>query len=48
MSPVLAFPVPVCPSHDLPLSLDPVIWHCSAGRHGHRVQAADLEREVTA
>lgn len=40
--------VPSCPVHELPLSGGPVVWRCDGGDLGHRVQAADLEREVAA
>jgi len=32
-----------CPFHGLALSGGPVLWHCPAGRSGHRVTVTDLE-----
>lgn len=37
-------PVPCCPRHRVPLDEGPVHYRCP---RGHRVQAADLNREVT-
>lgn len=37
---------PYCPRHGVGLSGGPVVWHCPDGHpYGHRVQAADLNRE---
>ena len=36
-------PVRCCPFHGLAMSGGPVLWHCPAGRAGHRVTATDLE-----
>ena len=36
-------PVRCCPFHGLAMSGGPVLWHCPAGRAGHRVTVADLE-----
>ena len=32
-----------CPFHGLAMSGGPVLWHCPAGRAGHRVTVTDLE-----
>ena len=36
-------PVRCCPFHGLAMSGGPVLWHCPAGRAGHRVTVTDLE-----
>jgi len=36
-------PVRRCPFHGLAMSGGPVLWHCLAGRAGHRVTVTDLE-----
>ena len=36
-------PVQCCPFHGLAMSGGPVLWHCPAGRAGHRVTVTDLE-----
>lgn len=35
-----------CPDHQVPMDGGPTQYHCPAAG-GHRVQAADLNREVT-
>lgn len=35
-----------CPEHKVPMDGGPTQYHCPAG-DGHRVQAADLNQEVT-
>ena len=36
-------PVRCCPFHGLAMSGGPALYHCPAGRAGHRVTATDLE-----
>jgi WhiB family redox-sensing transcriptional regulator len=40
--------LPRCPAHGRELSGGPVVWHCPAGRLGHRVMAADLQEAAEA
>lgn len=37
-----------CPAHGVALSGGPVLYHCPAGRLGHRVTAADLDQAAEA
>jgi WhiB family redox-sensing transcriptional regulator len=40
--------MPSCPAHGLELSGGPVLYHCPAGKLGHRVMAADLQEAAEA